>query len=125
MCLQLYAVPTNPGRVGIDRVERVSGLHVRKQRSLGDGAMQFSRDGGCSCSLMADEADWNAPVWALEPDVLAGLASALQLLYEEAGGFTFQASWIGDAPDTRERVALRDVLRNARENRIKNRYVYV
>jgi len=55
---------------------------------------------------------------------LAGDRS-LQLLHEEAGGFTFQATWIGETPEARERVALRDVLNDVRENRVKNKFVYV
>ena len=125
MCLELYAVPATEGHIGAERLARVSGLRVRKHHSPGAGAFHFSRDGGCSCSLMTDAADWKAPVWALAPDVLAGLAAALQLLHEEAGGFTFQATWIGDTPEAQERVALRDVLNDVRENRVKNKFVYV
>jgi len=74
---------------------------------------------------MTDDADWNASEWALEPSILTGLAAALQLIDEEAGGFTFQAVWIGDETHARERVALRDVLKDVRENRVKNKLVYV
>jgi len=125
MCLELYAVPAVAGRVSADRLERVSGLRVKKQRRPVEGALHFSRDGGCSCSLMTDDADWNASEWALEPSILTGLAAALQLIDEEAGGFTFQAVWIGDETHARERVALRDVLKDVRENRVKNKLVYV
>jgi len=125
MCLELYAVPAVAGRVSPDRLERVSGLRVKKQRRPVEGALHFSRDGGCSCSLMTDDADWNASEWALEPSILTGLAAALQLIDEEAGGFTFQAVWIGDETHARERVALRDVLKDVRENRVKNKLVYV
>ena len=74
---------------------------------------------------MTDDADWNAPAWALEPDVLTGLVVALQLLHDEADGFMFQALWVGDQAETRERVALRDVLKDVRENRVKNKHVYL
>ena len=96
--LQLFAIPALDGRVSAQRLSRVSGLRVEKHNRLAKGALVFSRDGGCSCSLMADAADWDAPVWALEPEVLEGLAVALQLLANEASGFTFQALWIGDEP---------------------------
>lgn len=125
MCLELYAVPAVAERVSAERLERVSGLRVRKQRRPVDGALHFSRDGGCSCSLMADDADWNASEWALEPSILTGLAAAIQVIYDEAGGFTLQAVWIGDEPNARERVALRDVLKDVRANRVKNKFVYV
>ena len=125
MCLELYAVPALVERVSADRLHRVSGLRVTKQRRPVNGALHFSRDGGCSCSLLADDADWNGSEWALEPSILTGLAAAIQLIYDEAGGFTLQALWIGDEPKTRQRVALRDVLKDVRENRVKNKFVYV
>jgi len=86
MCLQLFAVPAIEGRVSPDRLSRVSGLRIAKRNQPLKGALHFSRDGGCSCSMMADNADWNAPEWALEPETLEGLASALQVLDNEAGG---------------------------------------
>jgi hypothetical protein len=125
MCLELYAVPAVGGRVSADRLERVSGLRVRKRRHPAEGALHFSRDGGCSCSLMTDDADWNASEWALEPSILTGLAAAIRLIYDEAGGFTLQAVWLGDQPNARERVALREVLKDVRGNRVKNRFVYL
>ena len=62
MCLELYAVPATEGHVGAERLERVSGLRVRKYHRPDTGAFHFSRDGGCSCSLMTDDADWKSPV---------------------------------------------------------------
>ena len=61
MCLQVYAVPTIANRVSAERLSRVSGLRVKKVSRPVKGAFWFSRDGGCSCSLMADNADWGGP----------------------------------------------------------------
>jgi hypothetical protein len=87
--------------------------------------MHFSRNGGCSCSMMADSADWHAPVWALEPETLEGLACALRLLAEEADGFSLQAIWIGDVPESTSTVSLSELLNDVRGNRIKNKHVYL
>lgn len=124
MCLQVYAVPMLGNRVSAERLARVSGLWVKKVNRPVKGAFWFSVDGGCSCSLLSDEADWNAPVWALEPNVLERLATALQLLGAEAGGFTFQALWIGDKADTESQITLAEMLEDVRNNRVKNKHTY-
>jgi hypothetical protein len=74
---------------------------------------------------MSEDADWNAPVWSLDPAVLEGLAQALRLLNDESGGFSFQALWIGDEPETRTRVPLRVLLADVANNRIRNKHVYI
>ena len=125
MCLQVFAVPATENRVRAERLARVSGLHVVKRHTPLKGAFHFSRDGGCSCSMMTDAADWNAPQWDLEPATLEGLASALTLLADEADGFRFQALWIGDTPASESRIFLRELLAEIRNNRVKNKHVYL
>lgn len=97
----------------------------RKRRSPEPGSLHVSVDGGCSCSLLSAAADWNAPVWALDPKVLDGLARALQLVSDEAGGLTFQAQWLGDKPETRSHLRLRDLLTDVVNNQVRNKHVYV
>jgi hypothetical protein len=74
---------------------------------------------------MSDNADWSAPIWTLDRTILEGLASALRLLSDEAGGFTFQALWIGDEPETRSRVQVRDLVADVENNRVRNKHVYI
>src|SRR5688572_12017734 len=121
MCLQVFALPAVANKVSAERLSTVSGLRVEKR----NGELHISVDGGCSCSLMSDNADWNAPVWALEPQVLDGLARVLRLLAEEAGGFAFQALWIGDEPMTRSRSPLTEVLSDVQQNQVRNKHVYL
>ncbi|WP_282000295.1 hypothetical protein [Geotalea uraniireducens] len=73
---------------------------------------------------MSDNADWNEPVWELEPEILEPLAKALQVLGEEAGGFTFQAIWMGDKPETSSESTLPEILKEIRNNQVKNKHVY-
>ncbi len=124
MCLELYAVPALQNKVSAERLARISGLWVKKVRKPIKGAFLFSREGGCSCSLMAEDADWNDPIWALEPEVLPGLSAALELLGREAGGFTFRALWIGDDAESESRIPLSEMLDDVRNNRIKNKHTY-
>jgi hypothetical protein len=91
MCLEVFAIPAQENRVSAQRLSEVSGLRVEKLKGAHKGALGFSREGGCSCSLMSDDADWNRPVWDFEPEILEPLAKALQTLGEESGGFSLQA----------------------------------
>ena len=120
MCLQLFVVLGEKNRVSAERLANVSGLRVEKLKVPVKGALWFSVDGGCSCSLMAGNADWNDAIWKLNPAVLPGLAAAVDLLIKEVKSFTFQAYWAGDKPKKEIRVAGRDLLRDIRNNAIRN-----
>lgn len=124
MCLQAYAIPAQENRVSAQRLSTLSGLRVEKLNKPYKGALWFSRDGGCSCSLLSDNADWNEPVWELDTEILEPLAKALKVLGEEAGGFTFQAIWAGDSPETSSESTLSEILQEIRNNQVKNRHVY-
>jgi hypothetical protein len=125
MCLQVFMVPSVPKKVSPERLSKACGLRVEKRRTPVPGALHVSVDGGCSCSLMGDDADWNAPTWSFDPKVLGGVADALRLLNEEAGGLSFQATWIGDEVRSQERAAIRDVIADVLNNRIRNKHVYL
>jgi hypothetical protein len=124
MCLQAYAIPAQEKRVSAERLSKLSGLRVEKLIKPFKGALCFSRDGGCSCSLMSDNADWNEPVWELDPEILEPLAKALQMLGEEAGGFTFQAIWAGDSAETTSETSLAEILQEIRNNHVRNKHIY-
>lgn len=125
MCLQLFVVPALPNKVGPERLSKESGLRVEKHRRPVPGSLHISVDGGCSCSLMSDDADWNAPTWALDPKVLDGLARILCLLNDEAAGFTLQALWIGDEVETQSRVQIHEAVADVLNNRVRNKHKYV
>jgi len=124
MCLELYVIPATDNKVSAERLARASGLWAKKVNKPIKGAIRFSRDGGCSCSLLSNEADWDKPIWALEDRVLEGLASALQLLGQEAGGFTLRAIWKGDDAETESEISLSQMLDEVRSNRVRNRHTY-
>ena len=118
-------VPAVPNKVSPERLSKASGLSVEKHSRPVRGSLHVSVDGGCSCSLMSDDADWNSPIWALDPEILEGLARALRLLGAEAGGFSFQALWIGDKPETRSHLQLRELVAEVLNNRVRNKHVYI
>lgn len=46
--------------------------------------------------LLSDHAEWDAPVWAMEPDLLPRLAATVHLLDEQLPqGFALRATWTG------------------------------
>jgi hypothetical protein len=124
MCLEVYAVATT-NRVGDEKLAKVSRLWVKKRNKPTKGAFYFSKDGGCSCSLMAESADWNNPIWDLDPDILDGLTKAIKLLGEESDGFTFQALWIGDKVESKANISLQGLLTDIKTNKVKNKHIYV
>ena len=124
MCIEVYAIAAEPDKVSARRLSEVSGLRVRKRDRPFADSLHFSRESGCSCSLLGDDADWGAATWEFVPEVLDGIAKALETLHSEAKGFTFRAIWMGDEPKTEAHVQLKDVLRDVRANKIKNKHVY-
>jgi len=127
MCLEIIAeiAPDAPARVSAERLSEVSGLTVRKTRRPPRGALHFSQLPGCSCDLMSDSADWNAEAWDLTPRALAGLEQAVMVLIRDARRFTFLAHWLGgDEPPTVAAVSGRELLRDIRENRVRNNVLY-
>jgi len=46
--------------------------------------------------LLSDDADWDAPSWAMRGDLLPALAESIRILGEHLPqGSTFQATWVG------------------------------
>jgi len=81
---------------------------------------------GCACSMLTDEADWNAPAWDIQPTLLPPLANSLAFISERAAnGLILEALWAGDRPEKNLKVSPDELLSIVRENRIgtKTRYI--
>ncbi len=51
------------------------------------------------CGLLSDDADWNAPTWAMTRAGTAALIDACQLLFDRVtGDIHVQATWGGERP---------------------------
>jgi len=125
MCLELVAIPAEASQLSTRAVADASGLTVTSSDRPSKGALQFGQDRGCSCSLLADEADWSHPVWALDPRVLEGLARAVEFIAGRAKGVRFQALWVGETAESHERISLEELLRTIRANAVRNKHVYL
>lgn len=60
----------------------------------------------CGCSLLAEDAHWDAPTWSMRPEVLPRLATTLAALrHQTTDGFSFEALWGGDDVYHEKRVS--------------------
>lgn len=56
----------------------------------------LSEGGGCACSLLSEDADWNAPRWAMEPHFLPRLAATITALGDATVcPMVLEARWAG------------------------------
>jgi hypothetical protein len=81
--------------------------------------------GGCACSLLADDANWDAALWSMRPEVLDPLARTLEAVGESAPeGFTAAALWVGDTPRQEPVVSLEQLVAIARAGQLGTRTRY-
>ncbi len=126
MCLELILRPA-PGREGASprRLSEATGLRIIKICDLGGQALHFSVSGGCSCEFLAEDADWNDDVWALEEEHLPALAEAVALYGEKNRHFEFLAHWLdGEAPRARKQIGLKGLVSAIAANKVENNVVY-
>jgi len=69
-------------------------------------------EGGCGCSFLTDNADWNAPTWDMIPSTLPRLADILHSIRKQtSSGFSFEALWVGDSPTEECHVTIDELVR--------------
>lgn len=106
-------------RIEVEHLSRWPWARERPVRAV------ISEDGCCACSLLSDDADWNADVWALRDDVLDRFSTTLQRLAAAvSGGVTVEALWIGDNVKETRSVSAADLVDLARTNRLGTRTRY-
>jgi len=85
----------------------------------------ISEEGGCACSVLSDDADWNADAWAMRPEILERLARTLQILGDEGPPtLSLEALWVGEAPIETARVTPSELAELARSSRLGTRTRY-
>ena len=127
MCLEIIAriLPEAKVRVSARRLSEVSRLRVSSTKHRGESALHFSVNGGCSCGFLSDSAEFDSPVWSLNPAHLPALAEAVSLLGSEARPFTFLAHWLdGERPQETCRVRPSALIKDIRLNQVRNNVVY-
>jgi hypothetical protein len=74
---------------------------------------------GCACSMLTDNADWNAPTWEFQSTLLEDLASSLEMLCKQApNGLVLEALWAGDKAKEILEVSCTQLLDIIRSNSI-------
>jgi hypothetical protein len=100
-------------RVEVEHLSRWPWARERPVRAV------LSETGGCACSLLSDDADWNAEDWAFRDDVLDRLAGTLhRLVASVKDGVTVEALWIGDNVKETRSISAVDLVELARTNRL-------
>jgi hypothetical protein len=85
----------------------------------------ISEDGSCSCSLLTEEADWNAEVWDMGLELLPKLAKTVEKLYGEINApFNLQALWAGEKATAEIDVSLTKMLEVIRKNQLGTKIKY-
>ena len=60
----------------------------------------ISEEGGCACSLLNDDADWDAETWSMRSEVLDRLAATLETLAMRGPqGLVVEALWQGETAE--------------------------
>ena len=82
--------------------------------------------GGCACSLLRDDADWEAPTWAMEAHLLRRLAATITALGQSADApLVFEALWLGDEAEETVELGLEELASLAAASRLGTRTRYV
>jgi hypothetical protein len=134
MCLELTLHLRAKTRTDADTLERACSTRdclavwVRKPglftRSETVTAL-VGEDGTCACSLLADDAEWDAPTWQMLPEVLPKLAMTLACVAEHAPeGFTLDVLWAGERVKEEVSVSPDELCALARSGQLAQRTRY-
>jgi len=135
MCLIITVTTRANNREAIESVSRRLGNdgltikveHVPRWPWARERPVRFtiSEDGTCSCSLLGDDADWNAEVWAFRPEVLNRFALTVEGLTDTVqDGVTLEALWVGEMPLQTMTISPGGLAELIRTNRLGTRTRY-
>ena len=84
-----------------------------------DAEASVSEKGGCACSLLADDADWDADAWAMRPEILEPLARTLVAVAESGpDGMVVEALWQGETAEREQSVTPTELAALARSSKL-------
>jgi hypothetical protein len=135
MCLMLVASTEAPAREKLaDAARKASATALRVEMEHAPrwpwaretpARATISEEGGCACSLLSDDADWNADAWVMRPEILEQLARTLEILSDEGPPNLFvEALWLGEAPSVTTSVTRSELVELARSSRLGTRTRY-
>ncbi len=127
MCLEVIAIVSSDAAASVSasKLAEVSGMVVKSQTFEGRKALHLSLNGGCSCDLLSDAADWEADSWALLPESLPKLEAAFCHLASHAKRFSVLAHWLGgERPRSSVRVGASQLAKLVHANDVGNNVLY-
>lgn len=135
MCLTLTIRAPVAARPQLEEAARslpASALHLDVEHARrwawakpNDIRATISESGGCACSLLADDADWEAPFWSMRPEVLAPLARTLEVVAaSDLGEFSIEALWTGEEAEDEQQLCVPELLAHIHAGQLgtKTRY---
>jgi hypothetical protein len=116
MCLQITVRVNQPADShAIESLVDENAVPVRRRKRWWRATNEFDvSDDGCACSLLTDDADWNAATWDMLEDARLRLGRTIEALGKSLpNGFTLEALWIGETPDETRTVTADELARIA------------
>lgn len=111
-------------RIGL-KVEVVQSSWWRTLRSQPISA-KITEDGSCSCSLLADDADWNAATWALRADVVPAVVATLESLLSVGPSVVrISALWAGHKPEHVRDISAKNFIESVSNEGLGTKTTYV
>jgi hypothetical protein len=106
--------------VSVDHASRWPWARERPARA------SISEDATCACSLLSDDADWNAESWAMRPEAREALARTIEVPTRQGPShLTIQAIWIGDISQEEVSVNPKELVALAAAGRLGTRTRYL
>jgi hypothetical protein len=108
----------------------IAGVDIGPEHSLfrkRSSVLNISESGkGCACSLLTDDADWDAETWDMHQSSLPKIAQGLRKLRENTKvGFVFEALWQGEKPTEEKKISIGELANIVESGKIgtKTRYL--
>lgn len=134
MCLQIILTVK---RINDDQAKKIAGaiqqpnfltlkaFSPRKWFRKQSPIFYLSKNGGCACSLLADDAGWENEYWQMDSKILEKMANTLREFNKKIKTqFTFEAVWLGDEILKEKSLPLEDLLFHIENNKIETKTCY-
>jgi hypothetical protein len=129
MCLFITVRGSQPFQKklkSVSQVESAAGASEKISFSLkSKSTLSLSLGGGCACSRLTEDADWNDVYRNMKPQALILLAQAVERIAEQQpNGFTFQALWVEERAKELRSVSLDKLISIIRAGQIETDICY-
>jgi hypothetical protein len=100
-------------------------IEQRSSRRPPSALLFEAAHGSCGCSLLSDDADWDAENWAMRQEVLDGLGQMIVAVAEHGPRpLSLAALWNGDQPTGNRLVTTKELSDLARTSRLGTHIQY-